>query len=40
MNIYVDLVVYGEFHPGRELTAFEMDFFGFAVHPIYLWIYF
>ena len=31
---------YGEFHPGRELTAIEMENFWFAVKPISVWIYF
>ena len=31
---------YGEFHPGRELTAIEMENFWFAVKPIHVWIYF
>ena len=30
---------YGEFHPGRELTAIEMENFLFAVKPISVWIY-
>ena len=32
--------VYGEFHPGRELTAIELENFWFAVKPISMWIYF
>ena len=31
---------YGKFHPGRELTAIEMENFWFAVKPVRLWIYF
>ena len=31
---------YGEFHPGRELTAIELENFWFAVKPISMWIYF
>ena len=31
--------VYGEFHPGRELTAIEMENFWFAVKPISVLIY-
>ena len=30
---------YGKFHPGRELTAIEMENFWFAVKPISVWIY-
>ena len=33
-------MTYGSFHPGRELTAIELEFFSFALKPINLWIYF
>ena len=31
---------YGEFHPGRELTAIELEKVWFAVKPISMWIFF
>ena len=30
--------IYGRFHPGRELTAIELENFWFAVKPIKFWI--
>ena len=36
-NKYVN--IYGRLHPGRELTAIELEIFGFAVKPIKLRIY-
>ena len=32
------LLLYGEFHPGRELTAIEVENFWLAVKPISVWI--
>ena len=39
-NSYWGNAIYGEFHPGRELTAIELENFWFAVKPISVWIYF
>ena len=36
---YKATLTYGRFHPGRELTAIELDNLWFAVKPIKLWIY-
>ena len=30
--------LYGRFHPGRELTAIELDNFWFSLKPINMWI--
>ena len=30
MNFHIYKVVYGKFHPEQELTANELDLFGFA----------
>ena len=32
--------VYGRFHPGREVTAIELENFWLALKPINMWIYF
>ena len=34
------IYIYGEFHPGWELTAIEFENFWFAVKPMSMWIYF
>ena len=36
---HVTVTDYGEFHPGRELTAIEMENFWLSVKPISVWIY-
>ena len=39
-NIECMNIPYGRFHPGRELTAIELENFWFALKPINMGIYF
>ena len=39
-RFYNSAVPYGKCHPGRELTAIELENFWFALKPINMWIYF
>ena len=40
LKAHISSFSYGGFHPGRELTAIELENFWFAVKPISMWIYF